>query len=141
MSMAPTLNGRNRQGRFVVGNPGGNGNPHIGAIERFRSALYRAVTPEDFEALAKKLVSMGKKGNVHAITELFNRMLGKPIAQVDVNVEQKPQLSALEQRARMVQMLRDPHTRELLRGALEEAERPDSVEVTATVVESGDDSG
>jgi len=36
-------------------------------------------------------------------------------------------------------MLRDPQTRALLRGALEEAERPDIVDGTATVIEGDDD--
>ena len=81
---------------------------------------------------------MGKKGNVHAIQELFNRMLGKPKAHVDVTVEPPLPLTFAEERAQLKQRLRDPQTRALLRGALEEAERPGSVGATAKVIEGGD---
>ena len=74
------------------GTRGGSGNPHIQAVERFRAALHRAVTPKDFEALVNKLVSMGKKGNVAAIQILFDRVLGKPKQSVEVNQEERPML-------------------------------------------------
>ncbi|MFG0313127.1 MAG: hypothetical protein ACF8LL_02920 [Phycisphaerales bacterium] len=71
-------NGRDTRGRFAKGNAGGPGNPLAGRVARLRSALIAAVTDEDMEAVARKLVSMAKEGDVAAIRELLSRTLGKP---------------------------------------------------------------
>lgn len=67
------------RGKFARGNPGG---PGPGAIisrrmQRWRCAMLRCVTPEDFDAIAAKLIDLAKAGDIHAIHEFFDRVCGK----------------------------------------------------------------
>ena len=77
MSNDPTSNGRDGKGRFTPGNPGGPGNPHAARTARLRSALLDAVTPEDVQTVARRMVEEAKAGNVQAGRELLDRVLGK----------------------------------------------------------------
>ena len=43
-----------------------------------RAALFDAVTPEDIQVAVKALIAQARSGDVVAIRELFNRLLGKP---------------------------------------------------------------
>ena len=70
--------GRDASGRFVKGCKGGPGNPHAQHVGQLRSALLEAVTAEDMEAIARKLVESAKAGNVQAVKELLDRLVGKP---------------------------------------------------------------
>jgi len=79
MSGAPSPNGRNGAGRFAKGNPGGPGNPHAASVARLRAALVEAVTPDDVAAIARALVTQAKGGDVAAVRELLNRLLGPPV--------------------------------------------------------------
>ncbi len=78
--IAPSGDGRDCQGRFAAGNPGGPGNPFAAQAARLRSALFQAVTPEDLAAVIRALVGKAKEGNVAAARELLDRLLGKPEA-------------------------------------------------------------
>lgn len=69
--------GRDKAGRFTTGNPGGPGNPHVKRVAEFRSALLRAVSGDDIQQAVTKLVTMAHAGNLHAIRELLDRVLGK----------------------------------------------------------------
>lgn len=71
--------GRDTRGRFAAGNAGGPGNPYAKKVAEFRRALVDAVTPEDLEAVAKALVRKAKAGEIPAIRELLDRLLGKPV--------------------------------------------------------------
>lgn len=71
--------GRDSRGRFSAGNPGGPGNPLGSKIARLRSALVSAVTEEDIEAIAKTLITQAIAGDMAAVRELFNRLLGRPL--------------------------------------------------------------
>ena len=71
-------NGRDSQGRFLPGNAGGPGNPHAAAVGKWRSALARAVTPEDLEEAIRAMVDLAKAGESWAVRELLNRCLGRP---------------------------------------------------------------
>jgi len=75
---APSRNGRTVSGQFAKGNAGGPGNPHGKRVADLRAALLEAVTPEDIRAVAHTLVKRAKMGEVQAIRELFDRLLGKP---------------------------------------------------------------
>jgi len=72
-------NGRDEQGRFIVGNAGGPGNPHAAQVGRLRSAVLSAVTEGDMREVVVALVGKAKKGDVVAARVLFDRVLGKPI--------------------------------------------------------------
>jgi hypothetical protein len=78
--IAPSGDGRDAQGRFAAGNPGGPGNPFARQAASLRSALFDAVTPEDLAAVIRTLVAKAKEGNVPATRELLDRLLGKPEA-------------------------------------------------------------
>jgi hypothetical protein len=72
-------NGRGSRGQFAPGNKGGPGNPYAAAIGKLRSALLKAVTPNEIEAVAKALIDKAKTGDVPAIRELLDRILGRPV--------------------------------------------------------------
>lgn len=66
-------------GRFVPGWRGGPGNPHGRRVGALRAALLDAVTDDDFRAVAAMLVSLAKGGELAAIRELLDRVLGRPV--------------------------------------------------------------
>ncbi len=86
--MKPSTKGPNGDGRdpatgrFSPGWQGGPGNPHARQVANLRSALLKAVTPEDLNAIVAKLVKMAKSGNVVAAKEVLDRCLGRPQAEV-----------------------------------------------------------
>ncbi len=73
----PSPNGRTTRGQFARGNPGGPGNPHAKRVAWLREALLDAVTEDDLRAIAKTLVKKAKGGDLPAIRELLNRVIGK----------------------------------------------------------------
>jgi hypothetical protein len=87
MNTSPSPNGANGArgadrgpgGRFAAGNSGGPGNPHAQHVGRLRSALLSAITPQDMEAIVARLVELAKAGEMPAIRELLDRVLGKPV--------------------------------------------------------------
>jgi hypothetical protein len=72
-------NGRDSSGRFALGNKGGPGNPFARKVGQLRAALLETVTEDDMRAVAAKLVQMARGGNLPAMRELLERMLGKPV--------------------------------------------------------------
>jgi hypothetical protein len=80
-------NGRDNQGRFIVGNKGGPGNPHAKQVALLRGALLSAVTPEDLHDVIRVLIEKALSGNVSAIKELLDRLYGKPTVAVEMKQE------------------------------------------------------
>ena len=76
-TMKPSRNGRTAKGRFAQGNPGGPGNPYARRVAAFRAVLLDAVTEADLKAVARSLVARAKAGEVPAIRELLDRLIGK----------------------------------------------------------------
>lgn len=72
-------NGRDANGRFTHGNAGGPGSPLAGKAMKLRAALMDAVGEDDIKAIAAALVVESKTGNVSAIKELLDRLLGKAL--------------------------------------------------------------
>src|SRR5215475_1402447 len=77
-------NGRQQNGRFGSGNKFGLGNPYCKRAHQLRSALFETVTHEDLVEVTKKLIAMAKGGDIHAIKELLDRVLGKPTASIEL---------------------------------------------------------
>jgi hypothetical protein len=73
----PSTNGRTLRGQFAKGNPGGPGNPHAKRVAWLRVALLEAVSEDDLRAIAMTLVKKAKGGDLPAIRELLNRVIGK----------------------------------------------------------------
>lgn len=70
-------NGRDRSGRFTVGNHGGPGNPHAQRVARLRVALIGAMTAEDIATVARVLVEHARAGDLAAIKLLLDYTIGK----------------------------------------------------------------
>lgn len=77
-SKIPIMPRRSSNGQFGAGNPGGPGNPYARRVAALRTALMDAVTDDDIRAVAKALVKRAKAGEVPAIRELLDRLVGKP---------------------------------------------------------------
>jgi len=73
-------NGRQAGGRFAQGNAGGPGNPHAKRVAKLRTALFKAVSPDDLKAVVAALLKSAKGGDVAAARELLQRLLGPPEA-------------------------------------------------------------
>src|SRR4051812_22732342 len=77
---SPTaFNGRSAGGRFGPGNKCARGNPHARRVARLRAELLRAVTPQDLREVVAALLAKAKAGEVAAIKELLERLLGPPV--------------------------------------------------------------
>lgn len=49
---------------------------------QFAKTFYNTIKPEDIEAVVRKLIEKAKEGNMIAIKEVLDRLLGKPMAEV-----------------------------------------------------------
>src|SRR5262245_35920815 len=79
-------NGHDHRGRFTAGNPGGPGNPHGGKIEQFRATLIE-VGQERFHEVANKLFDLAAAGEQWAIETILDRLLGKPVDEIELRTE------------------------------------------------------
>lgn len=86
----PSPNGRTPRGHFAKGNPGGPGNPYARRTAALRSALLDAVTEADIRAVALTLVARAKDGDMAAIRELLDRLIGKAALQQADSIELEP---------------------------------------------------
>ncbi len=76
-------NGRDANGRFAKGNPGGPGPAFPRRVAELRAAILDAVTPADVVDVIRALVKAAKGGDVAAAKVFLDRILGTPLA-VDV---------------------------------------------------------
>ncbi|MFC1757220.1 hypothetical protein ACFL2H_00425 [Planctomycetota bacterium] len=83
-------NGRDASGRFATGNAGGPGNPHAKKVARLRSRMLNHVADDDFDAVVSKLIEMAKAGDLSAIKELLDRLLGRPDSKTQLDFEAIP---------------------------------------------------
>lgn len=68
--------GRGANGRFTKGNKYGTGRK----VTALRRALLDAVIPEDIQAVVAALIEKAKEGDLHAISLLFDRCIGKAMS-------------------------------------------------------------
>ena len=72
-------NGRSAGGRFGPGNRCARGNPHARRVARLRAELLRAVSPQDLREVVAALLARAKAGEIGAVKELLQRLLGPPV--------------------------------------------------------------
>ena len=92
--------GRDAQGRFAKGNPGGPGNPYARQIAGFRKALVSFFTDEDWKEIALALREKATMGNLNAIKILCQYFLGKPKAAVDPDRLDVDEWQGIQERSR-----------------------------------------
>src|SRR5579884_4244620 len=69
--------GRDSQGRFTKGNPGGPANPFTRQIAGLRRALCNAVTEQDIQDIAQILLAKTRTGDLLAIKLLLLYAVGR----------------------------------------------------------------
>jgi hypothetical protein len=74
----PHANGREANGRFTKGNPGGPGNPFYRRQAELRRAVLALFTPEDVAALLRVMLALGRNGDVAAAKVFLEYVVGKP---------------------------------------------------------------
>src|SRR5438132_13253725 len=77
-------NGRSTNGRFAAGNKLARGNPNNLKAQQLRNTLLATVTEKDLIEVTKKLIGLAKSGDMAAIRELLDRILGKPTASIEL---------------------------------------------------------
>ena len=75
--------GREANGRFATGNPGGPGNPFARKVAALRSAIVEAISEEDIKEIVAVLKQKAKEGSTAAIKLIFQYAIGKPSAEND----------------------------------------------------------
>ena len=69
---------RDARGRFLPGNRASRGNPLAGRVAKLRSALIRAVSPEDMREMVQALVARARGGDVAAAKLVLSYAVGRP---------------------------------------------------------------
>ena len=87
MNDPPSTNGSNgaraANGQFAKGNKGGPGNPHAKRVARARTVIFDAVSEDDLRAIFSALIDRAKQGDLVAIRELLDRLVGRPATAID----------------------------------------------------------
>jgi hypothetical protein len=78
-------NGRQLDGRFAAGNKISKGNLGNLRMKELRRCVLEAATPEDGQAVIRKLSELGKDGDVQAARCYLEFVVGKPVAQLEVS--------------------------------------------------------
>ena len=81
--------GRDSKGLFVKGNRCSIGNVGKSSehAKELKKAFLSVVTEEDITAIVKKMVSQAKEGDNYARKELFDRLWGRALQEVDLGEE------------------------------------------------------
>jgi hypothetical protein len=74
---APGNEGRDTQGRFAVGNPGGPGNPGARQATKLRQTVQTVISPQYVAAMMRKAVGMALQGDLGAMRFVMDRALGR----------------------------------------------------------------
>jgi hypothetical protein len=75
--------GRDSQGRFTRGNPGGPGNPYYRRQAQLKRLLLESVTDTDVLSVMQVLLGLARGGDLAAIKLFLEYTVGKPSKEVD----------------------------------------------------------
>ena len=79
-------NGRdNKTGRFLIGNPGGPGNPNASIARKIRSALDAATDTDKIQQIWRKAQDLALEGDTKMIIYVIDRVAGKPKESVELS--------------------------------------------------------
>src|SRR5204862_2842231 len=81
-AQVPT-DGRETNGRWAKGNPGGPGNPFARRVAKLRQVIINRLTEEDLLAITEALLAKAKQGSVGAAKLLLAYGIGKPASAPD----------------------------------------------------------
>ena len=70
--------GRQTNGRFATGNPGGPGNPNASLTAKLRQVMLECLSEADLALIFKALIEKAKEGNVQAAKMVLHYTVGKP---------------------------------------------------------------
>src|SRR5262245_27735326 len=78
-----TKNGRQANGRFAPGNPGGPGNPYARQVAEYQKATLAVVSIERLKRILDAIAKKAEDGDMTAAKLILHYTLGKPTASVD----------------------------------------------------------
>jgi hypothetical protein len=73
------------RGKFTKGNTMGQGNPFARRVARFKAAALQAVTPQDLQAVVRRLVEAAQQGDTAAARVILPYLVGRPEGAVEVD--------------------------------------------------------
>jgi hypothetical protein len=84
MGSDPSTNGRQTDGRFAKGNPGGPGNPFAAKVGKYRARMYRAIKRDDIDLAIKTIRDIcggdsKDSDRLAAARLLLDRAIGPPV--------------------------------------------------------------
>ena len=77
-------NGRQHNGRFALGNPGGPGRPPIARERQYAEAMATVCTVDDWREICERAVEDAKDGDRHARDWLSKYLVGEPQTVVEM---------------------------------------------------------
>jgi hypothetical protein len=101
----PTDTGRDSQGRFTKGNPGGPGNPYYRRQAQLKRLLLASVTDADVQSVMQVLLGLARGGDLAAIKLFLEYTVGKPTQEVDPDKEELHEWHLQQQTPRLEQVL------------------------------------
>lgn len=84
VSITPSTNGRNGNGKFACGNTFGRGNPHAKKVASLKSALLQSVSPSDIKKIIKGMVKKAQEGDTAAAKLILPYLIGQPPTNQDL---------------------------------------------------------
>jgi hypothetical protein len=93
--------GRDANGRFAKGNPGGSGNPFARRTAALRRELVESVTEDDIRQIAQRLLQQAKQGDVASARLLLSYAIGRPAPMVDPDTLDHQEWQVLRQQVEM----------------------------------------
>lgn len=117
------LEGRKINGHFVKGNKIGRGDPHFARVQGVRTTIFNATSEEEVREIWGQLISKAKAGNLAAIREVLDRLLGKPRQDIGVGGEDGGPLQVQAVKGYMRSILENPKVFEAAQSLTQQIEQ------------------